>query len=225
MKNNMIVWLIYVIVVVVVASCTDMNDYLKYTNGKELVYSGRVDSAFVHSGKNRVLIKGLVMSDPKVVKVRAYWNSRSEMAEINLERSAAVDTIKIYINLPEGRYNFELFTYDKDGNSSVAVPISGSSYGARYEGALSNQPIKSIIRREGKTIITLYKTDETVEFTEITFTDSGSRNQVLRVKNDATIVELANIPSKSLFKYQTFYKPNKKALDIFSAKAEMLASP
>lgn len=212
-------------VILAVASCTGMDEYLKYTDNKELVYSGKVDSAFVYGGRNRVLIRGLLMSDPKIVKVTAYWNMQAEKVELNIERSAGVDEIKLPINLPEGRYNFDLITCDKDGNSSVPVQVSGASYGSRYEEALPNRPVKSVTKEGDKVIVTFYTAAEEIVFTEITFTDSNEKSQVLKVPNNTQTADLPNIKDKSKFTYQTFYKPEKKAIDIFSAKAETAETP
>ncbi|RYY37908.1 MAG: hypothetical protein EOP46_00965, partial [Sphingobacteriaceae bacterium] len=44
----------------VVSACKKMDDYLKYTGGKEILYTGKVDSVRILSGKNRVVITGLL---------------------------------------------------------------------------------------------------------------------------------------------------------------------
>jgi hypothetical protein len=125
--------LVVALLVAAVAACTDMDDYLKYTGGKELIYTGRVDSVHARAGNNRVVITGLLIADPKIVKLKIYWNIRQDSLTMDIERSPGVDSLSIPIPLPEGRYNFELITYDAVGNSSVTVFAVGSSNGTNYQ--------------------------------------------------------------------------------------------
>ena len=53
-----------------VTSCTKMDDYLKYTDGKEILYTGIPDLIEMYSGYNRVVFRGLLASDPKIAKIK-----------------------------------------------------------------------------------------------------------------------------------------------------------
>ena len=57
-----------------ITSCTKMDEYLKYTDGKEILYTGIPDSIAMYSGYNRVVFRGVLASDPKIAKIKIYWN-------------------------------------------------------------------------------------------------------------------------------------------------------
>lgn len=208
--------------VILWASCSDMDEYLKYTGGKELIYTGKVDSVHVRSGNNRVVITGFLISDPKIVKVKIFWNTRADSLVMDIDRSDGVDTLEVPITLPEGRYNFEIITYDNTGNHSVTVNSSGTSYGDTYLGSLINRPIKNAEKVGNDVSVTLYSADETALFTKITYTDSDDQEHVLEVPTETTSLTLPNIKTATKFKYQTFYKPDKLAVDTFSSASQMI---
>jgi hypothetical protein len=223
MKNINVVFLWVVAVLAVGASCTDMDDYLKYTGGKELIYTGKVDSVHVLAGNNRVVITGLLISDPKITRLKMYWNTRQDSLAMDIERSAGVDSLSIPIQLAEGRYNFELITYDAAGNSSVTVFSSGSSYGTTYQESLINRPVKSAEATGGNNVkLEMYNADETALFTELTYTAVGDQEKTLRIPASVSIVNLPDIKSASRFRYQTYYLPEKLAIDTFKAAPQII---
>jgi hypothetical protein len=220
--KNLINTIFILVAVAVVISCTDMDEYLKYTNGKDLIYTGKVDSVRVHSGKNRVLIKGLMIADPKISKVKIFWNTRKDSLILDIERTAGVDTLKVPIDLPEGRYNFEIITFDNAGNHSVTVNASGTSYGNTYQESLINRPIKTAEKIGNNGNVSFYNADETALYSEITYTDANDVEHVLTVDNSVSLIELVNIKPASKFKYQTFYLPDPKAVDVFASTEQMI---
>ncbi|MBT1707624.1 DUF5013 domain-containing protein [Fulvivirgaceae bacterium PWU5] len=221
MKNLKGIFVVALMVAAVVA-CTDMDDYLKYTGGKDLIYTGKVDSAHARAGRDRVVITGLLISDPKIVKLKVYWNTRQDSLIRDIERSAGVDSLAIPIALPEGRYNFELITYDAAGNSSVTVFSSGSSYGTTYQESLINRPIRAVeVTGINKVRIQMYNSDETAAFTEVTYLNIDDERKVVRVRADLDSAILPDIKLPSTITYQTYYLPEVLAVDTFKAVAEL----
>lgn len=221
MKNLIGVFIMSLLVAA--AACTDMDDYLKYTGGKELIYTGKVDSAQARAGNNRVVITGLLISDPKITKLKIYWNTRQDSLIKDIERSAGVDSLAIPIPLPEGRYNFEMITYDAVGNASVTVFESGSSYGATYQDALINRPIKSAEALGFNEVrVDMYNSDETALFTEIVYTNVDDEVKVVRVPSDIARVTLSDIKNQTKFSYQTYYLPEVAAVDTFKAVPQII---
>ncbi|MCD9014843.1 DUF4998 domain-containing protein [Parachryseolinea silvisoli] len=221
MKN--LIGVFVVLLLVAAAACTDMDDYLKYTGGKELIYTGKVDSAHARAGSNRVVITGLLISDPKIVNLKVYWNTRQDSLILPIERSAGVDSLAIPIALPEGRYNFELITYDAVGNASVTVFESGSSYGMTYQESLINRPIKAAEARGLNEVqVDMYNSDETALFTEIIYTNVADEVKVLRIPSDVESVTLADIKNQTKFSYQTYYLPEETAVDTFKAVPQII---
>jgi hypothetical protein len=215
---------IFVVSLLVAAvACTDMDDYLKYTGGRELIYTGKLDSAEARAGNNRVVITGLFISDPKIVKLKVYWNMRGDSLVRDVERSAGVDSLAIPIALPEGRYNFEIITYDAAGNSSVTVREAGSSYGATYQETLVNRPIKGAEAKGLNEIwLDMYNSDETAVFTEVIYTNVNDVVKVRRVPADSARIKIRDIKNQTKFSYQTYYLPEETAVDTFKAEKQMI---
>jgi len=223
MKNIKIILLLCVGVALVIGACTDMDDYLKYTGGKELIYTGKVDSVHVRAGRNRVVITGLLIADPKITQLKMYWHTRQDSLILDIERSAGVDSLSIPLPLPEGRYNFELITYDAAGNKSVTVFSSGSSYGELYQQSLINRPVKAAqVSGMNEVKVNMYNGDETALYTEITYTTIDDEEKILHVTADMDSVLLPGIKPASKFTYQTYYLPEKLAVDTFKAVPQII---
>jgi hypothetical protein len=223
MKNIKVVLLFCVGLALVIGACTDMDDYLKYTGGKDLIYTGKVDSVHVRAGKDRVVITGLLIADPKITKLKMYWRTRQDSLIMDIDRSEGVDSLNIPIQLPEGRYNFELITYDAAGNRSVTVFSSGSSYGALYQESLINRPVKAAqVAGENLVKVNMYNSDETAVYTEIIYTTVDDEQKVMHVTADVDSVYLVGIKSNTKFSYQTYYLPEKLAIDTFKAVPQII---
>jgi hypothetical protein len=223
MKNIKLVLLLGLGIMLAIGACTDMDDYLKYTGGKDLIYTGKVDSVHVHAGRDRVVITGLLIADPKITRLRMYWNTRQDSLIMDIDRSEGVDSLNIPIPLPEGRYNFELITYDAEGNKSVTVFSSGASYGALYQESLINRPVRAAaVAGKDSVKVNMYNSDETALYTEIIYTTVADEQKVLHVKAGADSVYLVNIKSNTKFTYQTYYLPEKLAIDTFKAAPQTI---
>ena len=64
-------YLVSLLILLGITSCTKMDEYLKYTDGKEILYTGIPDSIAMYSGYNRVVFRGVLASDPKIAKTRS----------------------------------------------------------------------------------------------------------------------------------------------------------
>jgi hypothetical protein len=60
------------------ASCEKADKYKEFVKDGEISYIGKLDSVKVYSGKNRVMIKGMITSDPKIVECRVFWNNKKD---------------------------------------------------------------------------------------------------------------------------------------------------
>ena len=150
-----------IISVFLISTCSDMDDYLKFTGGKELVYPGKVDSVLFHSGRERVVFTGLLISDPNIKKVSVFWNNRQDSVILQIQRSAGIDSLEVSIPLPEGAYNFQVYSHDGEGRSSIVTNARGNAYGANYEKGLYDRPVKSAIQNPNYVVINWYNGDPT----------------------------------------------------------------
>lgn len=219
MLNIRFVFFLLAICMAGISSCTKMNDFKKYTEGGEIIYTGRVDSLKIRSGLNRVLIQGLFISDRKVTSCKIYWNSRQDSLIVPVIRKLAVDTLNKYVtNLNEGNYNFEIVTYDKFGHPSIPVLKSGVKvYGANYAASLINMPLSDVSLDNTTATITWGGLDKTsgAVYMDILYTNtSGVLTKAKKLVNAAT-AQLLNYKYRTTFDYRTVYLPDTMAIDTF----------
>ncbi|WP_207534522.1 DUF4998 domain-containing protein [Desertivirga arenae] len=201
-------------------SCSKMDDYLKYTDGKDKLYTGKLDSVKIRSGRERVVVTGLLTSDPKVSRLKIAYNSSKDSVVMNIYRSAGVDTIKVPIALAEGTHSFEITTYDNQGNSSVTVRTTGRSYGNVYQQTLFNRAVKHIEKTGGDIAIDFYSADINSPFSRLTYTDINNQVRNIKVSNDDTRVTLKDFKSLTEVKLQSLFLPDSIAIDTFYAEPQ-----
>tara|TARA_R110002050_G_scaffold59259_2_gene132597 strand:+ start:45640 stop:46842 length:1203 start_codon:yes stop_codon:yes gene_type:complete len=199
-------------------SCTDRDEYLKYTEGGEILYTGKIDSLVILPGKNRVKIEGLIIADPKVSQLRVYWLNRSDSVVIPINRTSGIDTISAIIDgLEENIYNFEVRTFDSKGNGSIAEFSSAEVFGERYQSSLFNRPIVSNVLIENDLTINYAGMDLSsgVIGTEIEYTNTLAELIDVFVSIDSTKLAIADFENGSTFRYRTAFIPIEGAIDTF----------
>lgn len=227
MKNNIEYWhknlsrlILSALLVTVIASCSKMDVYKDFTNGGEISYTGKLDSVKILSGRYRVLLKGLFIADPKVTKCVAYWNNMKDSVVIPVTRTAQVDTLSYFIeNIEEGVQSFVIYTYDADGNRSIAVNKTGRVFGDRYQGTLSNRGINNAVTSQaGVTAIEWGTMDRLsgVFATEVIYKNNNNADVTIRASIESGSTVLENFKTSSIIKYRTLFLPNDTAsVDTF----------
>ncbi|MBO9618156.1 MAG: DUF5013 domain-containing protein [Niabella sp.] len=224
-KNITIVLALFLVLIV---SCSRMDAFRdQYMKNGAIIYAGRMDSVNILSGRNKVAVTGLFTSDPNIVKYRVFWNGRQDSVEVPVTRTARVDTARVIIpSLTEGTQSFEIRTYDKLGNVSVPVYVSGNVYGDLYQSSLVNRGIADAsMQKDGSALITWADVNASmgIQNMEIKYPDKNN------VQHDTIIVSqltkqttsLPNFNLGSSFSYKTAYLPNPTAIDTFYAPFEM----
>jgi hypothetical protein len=219
MLNIRLIMFLFVIGMAAFTSCTKMDDFKKYVEGGEISYTGRVDSLKIRSGRNRVLVQGLFISDRKVTKCKIYWNSRQDSLVVAVERKLSVDTLNKYVtNLFEGSYNFEIITYDAAGNASIPVIKSGVKvYGDNYAASLINMPVSDVSLDGTIATITWGGLDKAngPQYMDVSYVNTaGVKTRVKKLVNAATAI-LSDYKYRSTFDYRTVYLPDTMAIDTF----------
>jgi len=189
LKN--VFYIAMLVVVSLINGCSKFDDYkVKYLQAGSISYPGIIDSVQVLSGKNRVMLKGIIVADPKLVKYRVFWNSRNDSIEGLLHPSGKVDTFKATINnLAEGVLSFEIRTYDKDGNISVPVTATGNVYGDIYQSSLTTRGItKAEVQPDNSALINWadVNADGGVIGMQVKFTDNSGINHHTLLQSTAT---------------------------------------
>lgn len=200
-------------------SCSGGDDYLKFTQGGEISYTGKMDSTKVYPGKNRVKVEGLIISDPKVTQLRIFWNNKTDSIVVPITRTKAIDTVSTIIEgLAENVYNFEVRTYDDKGNKSIAQNITAEVFGARYQASLNDRPIvTSTLSNDLSLTINFATMDLTTGAyaTEVIYTDKFDVEHSLIVPVTTSQVIIPNYRIGSQFKQRSLFLPVAKAIDTF----------
>jgi hypothetical protein len=210
--------LITALTIALLISCSKMNDgYKDFIKDGEIIYTGRVDSVKTYPGKNRIGLSMLLLSDPKISKVKMFWNSKGDSASKDIVRTAGVDTVKFMLNsMAEGSYSFEIYTHDNNGHSSIKTVASGMVYGQNYTNSLFNRSLKSVTYLPGsKAKLIWFGPSLQTTGQEITYIDSLGmpRYEFISRTKDSTI--LNNFKKLDYFQYRTLYKPEATAIDTF----------
>lgn len=147
--SRLILWMLAMGIFAGFYSCSKMDEYKKYEKNGEIQYPGIFDSLNVIPGRNRALLTGILISDPKVEKYRVFWNGGQDSLEAPLKRSGSVDSLsQIVEGLPEGPMTFEIRTYDGDGNKSIPMTVSGIIYGDNFQASIDLRGNREILSSE-----------------------------------------------------------------------------
>lgn len=201
-------------------------DYSKYLDKAEGVYPGRPVSMTISQGYNRASIITLMSPDPRVVKMRIYWNSRRDSIETAITASELAQFKVLDIpSIPEGVYTFEAVSFDATGKRSVTLEKTGSMLGNNYVSGLFNRVLKSKILVNGANAVSWYSETDTASImagVKVTYPlKTGGTAVVFTSKSrDTTLLTDAVPLGKMIIK--TAYLP-KNAIDTFYSKPDTLA--
>lgn len=206
-------------IAVALGACSKSDDYKKYLEGGEITYTGKIDSVTVYSGHERVYVTGLFKADPKIEKLIVYWGNRADSVTVPIERTPGIDTLQLYIPIEEGVHNFEFVTVDGEGNRSLSVFRTGTSYGNRYISGLINRPYNLADYFAGDLAATIgwggIDLTSGATFTEVEFTNTeGKRIIQLDSIHVSESILKDYMPGSSL-RYRTVFLPDTISVDTF----------
>ncbi|MGX5857135.1 DUF4998 domain-containing protein [Dyadobacter jiangsuensis] len=210
---------VLLLIVCALASCTDWDDFKKYQAGGEIVYPGRGDTMLIASGRNRTQLLWVLSADPRVTAYKLYWNNRADSMEATVPTDLIGDTVKIMINpLPEGSYNFEMYSLDAKGNRSVPLRFNGRTFGANYENGLLNRTISEASYDSTlKMLKVSWNTPDTVNVnTELKYISTDSKTKSLLIGPEVQESKIPDWKPGTLLNYRSSFKPDRKAIDIFT---------
>lgn len=210
---------VLLLAVCALASCTDWDDFKKYQAGGEIVYPGRGDTMLIASGRNRTQLLWVLSADPRVTAYKLYWNNKADSMEAAVPTDLIGDTVKIMINpLPEGSYNFEMYSLDAKGNRSVPLRFNGRTFGANYENGLLNRTISGASYDSTLKMLKVnWNTPDTVNInTELKYTSTDSKVKSLLVGPEVQESKIPDWKPGTLLNYRSSFKPDRKAIDIFT---------
>ncbi|WP_080903151.1 DUF4998 domain-containing protein [Parabacteroides sp. Marseille-P3160] len=220
-----IAYLVSIVLISLLYACTGMNDlHEDFMKGGEITYIGRLDSTNIFSGKERAIIRCWI-SDPRVKTLHLYWNYKGDSLIVSVPADKPLGALDVSLGenspFPEGDYTFLIYSYDNRGHRSIVYETLVNIYGEKYEQTLVNRSINKVVaNKETKTLsITWSGSNSTSEVGVEIFYTTIDGKQVSTVWNVADLLETTIIAadlSKEI-SYQSLYKPNSEALDVFKA--------
>lgn len=192
----------------------DLHDV--YLKRGEKIYVGKVDSAYIFPGKERVKLR-YWPSDPRATKMIIYWQSRSDSMILDIAPELVGDSSDVILtSLPEYDHIFEVVTMNNEfRNKSIPYTVTGSVYGDRYQGVTANRSIKELYQDtlSGNWTIRWLGKVETGIGSEIVYnTVDGEQMEVYAPMSEKVVV-LENL--KSDLRYRTLFLPEPDAIDTF----------
>lgn len=208
------------------ASCTTMDEYKKISGEKEIIYTGKIEQVEVLPGDGRLQITGICQSDPKIVKCRIYWDLRTDSIDVPVDMSNGPFIVAQEIALPEKSYNFDIFTYDADGNRSIPVNIVGKSYGDKYRSTISNRLVKTFEEQDNDAVIEWMEINLSMYAieTEVVYTNKSDQQVKVTVPLKDMKTTLTDYKPQTEVKYTTLYNPDGKSLDIFRSTTNTISN-
>ncbi|TDQ08131.1 DUF4998 domain-containing protein [Pedobacter metabolipauper] len=202
------------------ASCTKEDDYKKFQEGGEIIYAGTLDTVIAQAGKNRINLLMNLGSDASVTKIKVFWNDGSDSAQVAVARPAASDIVNLLIpNLETGTYNFKVYTYDSQNNSSVVRNVSGIAYGNEYESSLVNRRINSAVpsAQVDSLVFTWNEPNPGLISTEIRYAKKNGDLVSVIVPATQTITKITeDYLAGSTLSYRSTYKYDVNAFDTYT---------
>jgi len=209
------------------SSCEkNAGDYSGYLDKAEAVYPGKPSMLNVYQGYNRAQINAVMSPDPRVVKMRIYWNNRRDSLETSITASDLAKQ-KI-VNLPsiaEGVYTFEAVTFDAGGRKSVTLQKTASILGPNFTQGLFNRVLKSKIIVAQTPVIVWYAETDTSSImagVKVIYPLKTGGNAVVFTKRDRDTTSLTNALAGKKMIISTAYLP-KNAIDTFYARPDTIA--
>lgn len=203
-----------IIIILITQACKKQDHYYKdFIKDGEIVYVGKADSVTVHPGNNRMKLSWH-MSDPNITKMKIYWNNRMDSLVLNV--SEQTDSMSTLIeNLEERNHQFQIYTLDDAGNTSIRVNAEGEVYGENYAATLLNRILDKTAYLNNTATISWFNAGAKTVRTEIVYDDKNGVSHTKRVSPTESRTTLSLVNPGLVFKYRTLYLPDSLAIDTF----------
>ncbi len=214
--------ILFLIIIVVLAGCEEMNDkHDEWLAKGETVYIGKIDSVKAFPGRNRLLLKYWI-SDPRAKTITVYWGVNDSYSKVlEVPSHNPTDAMELTFDgaerLDEGNYTFHWIASDHLGNKSMLFESLASVYGDLYQEKLINRRvIEANVADNGNINITWAGASSEDEIgVEIFYTDKENNSVTEFYPNLKTSLTLERANYLKGVTYRTLYKPALTAIDTF----------
>lgn len=202
-------------------SCSKSDDYKKYLENGEIRYAAKPEELKAFSGKGRVKLQWLIISDQNITKAKIYWRNKSDSVEVPISRGKGIDTISTIIPLTEGSYSFDVQHFHADGVFSLKENVSSNSYGSSYENTLINRLLKTYSWTPTNQGITMnWGTSESMSIgTKVNYININNDPREFIVLPSTVSSSYTRLLQGSQLEYRTMFKPDSLSIDTFYSDA------
>lgn len=220
-KLNIFSCIIIIGVMLWSASCSKMDStHYDFIKDGPHTYTAKADSLKIWSGKNRVKLSWLLISDRNITKCKVFWfqNGIRDSALVSVQKTDGVDTIETEIaNLEENSYIFSVHTYDDEGNSSMAEEISGVVYGNNFRSTLDNRVPKTPFLFKDNVLLTKWNESKGGNVTtEVKYMNTQDQVKIIYLAPEADALNISDWKPGELVYFRSSYRPVSNALDTFT---------
>lgn len=203
-------------VIFLLAACADMNEIQQvFLDKGEQVYVGKADTLVVHGGYQRVKISGMMYYAKTAEKSVIRWildGSSDSVVVQAAEWESNNDTLSVIIEgLNEGTQRFFVQNYDKEGNKSLNVEVSGNVYGDQYIVSATPKIITQLTPLPEGMLITWNMSDEAIGV-QVKY-ESNNGEQFLKEDAKAATSLLPDWKLAGTVQTRTILLPEEGALD------------
>lgn len=225
---------LFVSLVLFMASCSDMNDLHKqYLENGETIYTSKLDSLSVYTGKYRVKICGIIENAFGVDEIVVSWAKGEKDQIFPFTKSGNIyDSLELIVtDLEEKSHSFKIYSRDKDGNKSLESNIFATVYGDEFKNVLENRAVKAFAFDGVNAVVKFAKADDLTRFTVINYTDNSETEVIDTLDYNEYEVSLLKFDMQKSFTYSTFYVPTlavngeETTIDLFDSKLETYKLP
>lgn len=213
--------IIFCLICLAAASCKKWDEYRTLVPEGEARYPGIDSAIFKLAGHNRLQLYWRPSPDPAVTGFIIYWNDGGDSLILPSKSTNPEDTIRTIITgLPEGAYNFTVYSYDARGNRSIPKLVSNArTYGSQYLGNLYNRSLqfsKPGEYVEGGALRLYFNTPDTINIrTEVRYQVAAGTWQSANILPEESSIDLQGIVPGSKFAYRSSYIPSLGSIDTF----------
>ncbi|WEK17640.1 MAG: DUF4998 domain-containing protein [Candidatus Pedobacter colombiensis] len=204
-----------------ILACSKKVDYSDYLKQSEKIYPGRVEAITVMSGYKKAQVNSLLSSDPRVVKMRLFWNNRRDSIEVvvNEQDYSKVKSVNIPV-IEEGMYTFEVITLDAMNHRSVSSQKNGQIYGEFYVGGLVNRVFKNKSIVNGSPALVWFSEtdkDSPISGVRVTYPKAGGDSLTVFTPRLEDVTVMVNAAPTGTAKIRTAYLPENALETFYSA--------
>lgn len=198
------------------------DDYKAYLNNKETVYPGLVKNIGYKAGHLRTALFWNPSPDPSIVKYLITWNNGGKSLEVQATSHNPEELVTVVVpDLSEYVYSFNISSYDKDGNKSIALEINNVRvYGSTYVGTLLNRNYNAAnpyeFTQDGSLQLNFNRRDTMNVSTTIRYTNTTGAMEDRELPAESNSIAIPNYKLGTTIQYRSSYAPERGSLDVFN---------